>query len=577
MSTLFPSGSIALAISLTVAGAASAQTTHDVPGTYATIQAAITAAAPGDTVLVQPGSYYEHDIRFLGKDLVVESTGGPEVTIVNAAFWGRGFVFDHAEGPGAVLRGFTIENGRAPNGAWVPFGLPGLPGEHGGGILIDSASPRIELCHFRWNEAGSGSKGGQGQTGQDGSLGSEDGETGQPGNPGGVGGRGGALFIRNGAPLIEACTFRSNVAGRGGQGGKGGTGGEGHFLFWYTGDGGDGGPGGLGARGGDGGAIATELAFATIRSCLFFDNHSGQPGLGGDGGDGGDGDNDGNPGPVGPVETQGWGGGLALFDSNDEVNGCTLVSNSGALGAGSFLQGGVLYNSILWSNSPDQLSATGPVLSCDVQGGFVGAGNLDLDPLFFDPALGDCRLTPGSPCINAGDELLGTPAPMDYLGSPRIVGARLDMGAHEYPTILLGTGEDFILATFLNGQGTGDVGHKIALPGDLLTVQFDSPGMTFTWSKALFAMQAYATGTTLPPSPALPDVYINGSFPGLIVFDLGTGPLGAPLLPPGGVTYGFQVPPGLLGTTVRIQAFVISPLAANGIYATTSVHELELH
>jgi hypothetical protein len=39
----------------------------------------------------------------------------------------------------------------------------------------------------------------------------------------------------------------------------------------------------------------------------------------------------------------------------------------------------------------------------NVEGGFPGAGNIDLDPLFLDAAGGDYRLLPGSPCVDAGD------------------------------------------------------------------------------------------------------------------------------------------------------------------------------
>ena len=52
-----------------------------VPGVYPTIQAAIDAAAAGDTVRVGPGTYNER-IDFRGKTIVVESTGGAATTII---------------------------------------------------------------------------------------------------------------------------------------------------------------------------------------------------------------------------------------------------------------------------------------------------------------------------------------------------------------------------------------------------------------------------------------------------------------------------------------------------------------
>ena len=52
-----------------------------VPQAYPTIQAAIDAAAAGDTVRVGPGTYNER-INFLGKTIVVESTGGAAATTI---------------------------------------------------------------------------------------------------------------------------------------------------------------------------------------------------------------------------------------------------------------------------------------------------------------------------------------------------------------------------------------------------------------------------------------------------------------------------------------------------------------
>ena len=59
-----------------------AATIH-VPADQPTIQAAIDAAADGDTVLVAPGTYYE-DINFHGKIITVTSEQGAAATVIDA-------------------------------------------------------------------------------------------------------------------------------------------------------------------------------------------------------------------------------------------------------------------------------------------------------------------------------------------------------------------------------------------------------------------------------------------------------------------------------------------------------------
>ena len=68
-------------------------------------------------------------------------------------------------------------------------------------------------------------------------------------------------------------------------------------------------------------------------------------------------------------------------------------------------------------------------LNIDLEGGFDGEGNIDLDPLFTDPENGDYTLQEGSSCIDTGT------ADTDGSGINEITdyyGIAPDMGAYEY-------------------------------------------------------------------------------------------------------------------------------------------------
>jgi len=83
-----------------------------VPGSeYSTIQEAIDAARPGDHVEVLAGEYWEN-LDFGGKAITVESEAGPERTVIMGLDEGLPAVsFVTGEGPGSVLKGFTVRGG----------------------------------------------------------------------------------------------------------------------------------------------------------------------------------------------------------------------------------------------------------------------------------------------------------------------------------------------------------------------------------------------------------------------------------------------------------------------------------
>ena len=133
-----------------------------VPADFPTIQAALDAAADGDTVLVDPGTYGEY-VRFNGKDVALQSLCGPEVTIIQVQ---GGTVVDI--GPGGVFQGFTVTGGSAAFGGGMAVHGSGTiiagnifdgnnqtSGGAGAAIVGNSASPIIEENLFRNNTSDS--------------------------------------------------------------------------------------------------------------------------------------------------------------------------------------------------------------------------------------------------------------------------------------------------------------------------------------------------------------------------------------------------------------------------------------
>ncbi len=107
-------------------------------------------------------------------------------------------------------------------------------------------------------------------------------------------------------------------------------------------------------------------------------------------------------------------------------------------------------NCVLWNNGEqiaDGYSSATTVSYSNVQDGWsgLGSGNIDADPLFVDPDNGDFRLSPGSPCIDAGhNNAIADLADTDLDGNPRFaddptaadtgcgVPVVVDMGAYEF-------------------------------------------------------------------------------------------------------------------------------------------------
>jgi hypothetical protein len=87
-----------------------------IPADSSTIQGGIYGAVDGDTVIVHPGIYYEHQIDFLGKAITVtgidpEDSAVVAATVVDADSLGRVFVFFSGEDSSSILAGLTVTGG----------------------------------------------------------------------------------------------------------------------------------------------------------------------------------------------------------------------------------------------------------------------------------------------------------------------------------------------------------------------------------------------------------------------------------------------------------------------------------
>jgi len=115
-----------------------AATAITVPADFPTIQAALDAAGPGDTVSVAPGTYNER-IDFRGKDITLVGTGGASATTI-AAPGGTAVSI----GPEATIRGFTITGGTASFGA---------------GMAVNGIGTMVTMNAFVGDQEGSGGYG----------------------------------------------------------------------------------------------------------------------------------------------------------------------------------------------------------------------------------------------------------------------------------------------------------------------------------------------------------------------------------------------------------------------------------
>jgi hypothetical protein len=361
-----------------------------VPEEYPTIQKALDAAVDGDTVIVMPGVYSSGDIggrSFGGKAITVRSENPDDPGVVAStiidgkAYYGTGISFNSQEGHDSILSGFTITN---------------CTSYYGAGISCDKASPTIENCIIdktnyygvRLNESSpifrncliKNNRYGIYLTtcGTDSVSTFENCEITDNNAVRGAGGRINASarsYQHDGANFINCKILRNS-----------GTSDAGMWI---------------------------DSGYVSFRNCLFSENAATDSG-----------------------------GGLGIDGGAVTIENCTFTRNTaGKFGGGIALSTynyTAIKNTIIWNNSPDSIN--GPVNELtfsDIQGGFTGVENINLDPLFKDPSNKDFRLQLQSPCISTGDPR------SDCSRQPQPNGGRINMGVYgNTPDATIATDQD---------------------------------------------------------------------------------------------------------------------------------------
>ncbi len=377
---------ISFAFTLLLVSQAYGQTTIRVPLDAPTIQIAISNAMPFDTIIVDPGTYFEA-ISFGGKVITLQSTNpnDPAVvaaTIIDAGGLGSVVTFSGSENANTILDGFTITGGIVGidgNGSLAAINRCVVSNNKSYGL--NDCDGIIQRCLIQNNRI-------SGIRDCDGTIVDTVIENTRV-SPG--------YGVSSSSADIIRCTIRNNNS---------------VGIYRHSGNISQSSITGNTGAGIDGGVTHDT---GLVENCVIAGN-----------------------------------GGSGLERSNKTVLSCTITGNNKF---GFSEHTGTISHVILWDNNMGALNfSTTPIFSSAANPLFVQPGFFDsLTGIWVD---GDYHLTPNSPLIDLGDPqyLSDSTAPIeDFDGNPRVVGARIDIGAFEFQSLPECTGADF------DGDGTPDM------------------------------------------------------------------------------------------------------------------------
>lgn len=376
-----------------------------VPSQYATIQKAIDAAKTGDVIVVEAGVYAETgfvDCTFAGKGIVIRSSGGPGSCVIDLSKTFAGWKLVSGEPVGTAIEGIEFRK--------LPAGQTALQ-------CAAASHLTLRNCSFVSNKGGLAPAL---QVSQDANVTAIDCLFAGNKAP-----YAGAVSVQNATLRMQHCRFSANVAGYNYSSFAGALYAEASTVHLAN------------CRFDRNFAVLNASCIAAVQStlvvtnCVFHDNH---------------------------VENAAYSSVLFGDSGPTSLRSCVFSRNSSTSGYNQLWSGSVSASGcIVWDNDPQQLWPSPATYTC-TPSPWPGVGNISADPLFIDPDSGDFRLSPGSPCIDAGDntallpdtlDLDGDgnttePTPIDMAGFPRRLddpdtpdtgkGAPpiVDMGAYEF-------------------------------------------------------------------------------------------------------------------------------------------------